>query len=156
MSEISQSAFTVPPSIPPSDGSLRGVVNHIELQLAHAPRNAVECHLQSHAAPGTSNQDNAGIGGLSGTDSTRPKGSRSLRNSVDEAVVARALLLLASSGFRVADTTAKHNPNHDSAIFNKCFACYRQLRTESACPISRLFGQVTTSAFLVTYRVENA
>ena len=68
----------------------------------------------------------------------------------------RALLLLASSGFRVADTTAKHNPNHDSAIFNKCFACYRQLRTESACPISRLFGQVTTIAFLVTYRVENA
>jgi hypothetical protein len=50
----------------------------------------------------------------------------------------------------------QNNPNHDSAIFNRCFACYHQLRTESACPISRLFGQVTTSAFLVTYRVENA
>jgi len=71
---------------------LLGVVNHLELQLAHAPRNAVECHQQSHAAPGTSNQDNAGMGGLSGTDSTRPEGSRSLRNSVDEAVVARTFV----------------------------------------------------------------
>ena len=79
------------------------MVNHIELQLAHAPRNAEECRLQSHAVPGTSNQEDAGMGGLYETDWG-------------------ALLLLASSGFGVAETTAKHNPNHDSGIFNKCLA----------------------------------
>ena len=42
---------------------------YIELQLAHAPRNAVSA-AYNHAPPGSASYDNAGLGQLLGTDST--------------------------------------------------------------------------------------